>query len=205
MQLSSSPSGAPWASPCRLTAVVATFSTAVWITSVRAASQVDVHITEADSLLNASTDGRIELMCAPAGASPLDETDVTSPPNLLLRRTLSILEAVIQSHFLVFNNYSLEPRNQDIDEAYHEAVECWKPVDFTEYISANWNSSRNLSEVVRRRMFVYVGSHDAYHLNEAVAHFQQRIDAIEPVAAGIPSFLLRCNGQSVARPLARRQ
>lgn len=93
-----------------------------------------------------------------------------------------------------YNNYPLEPWNKVTGEIYHEAVESWKPMDLTEYIIANWKGKRNLGKVLRHRMFVYVGSHDTYYLNEGVAQFQQRIDAIEPNWANVTVLANRPHG-----------
>lgn len=44
-------------------------------------SGLSVRISVADGILKGSTNGHVQLMFAPAGADPLDDTDVTSSPN----------------------------------------------------------------------------------------------------------------------------
>ncbi len=44
--------------------------------------RLEVQISIANGLLNGSVDGRIVVMFAPSGVDPLDDTDVTSSPNL---------------------------------------------------------------------------------------------------------------------------
>lgn len=46
-----------------------------------ARAQLQVHITVADGIIDGNTDGHVQLMFAPAGTAPLDDTDVTSSPN----------------------------------------------------------------------------------------------------------------------------
>lgn len=43
--------------------------------------RLNVRVTVGDSILEGSTDGHIQLLFAPAGTQPLDDTDVTSSPN----------------------------------------------------------------------------------------------------------------------------
>ncbi|OQO10149.1 hypothetical protein B0A48_04506 [Cryoendolithus antarcticus] len=49
---------------------------------------LNVRISVADGLLNSSTDGRISLLFAPAGLDPLDDTDVTSSPDLFFGKNV---------------------------------------------------------------------------------------------------------------------
>ena len=77
-----------------------------------------------------------------------------------------------------FNGYPLEPWDKVTGEIYPEAVEYWKPMDLARYITTNWNTTRNLGEVLRRRIFIYVGTWDNYFLNEGVEEFQERVSAI---------------------------
>jgi enterochelin esterase-like enzyme len=44
---------------------------------------LSVHMSVANGILRGSTDGHVQLMFAPAGTDPLDDTDVTSSPNYL--------------------------------------------------------------------------------------------------------------------------
>ena len=77
-----------------------------------------------------------------------------------------------------YNNYPLEPWDKVTGEIYPEAVEYWKPFDLSNYITSNWNTSRNLGKNLAGRIFVYVGSWDNYYLNEGVMEFQKRTDVI---------------------------
>jgi enterochelin esterase-like enzyme len=76
-----------------------------------------------------------------------------------------------------YNNYPLEPWDKITGEIYPEAVEYWKPMDLSNYITSNFNSSRNLGKALAGRVYVYVGSWDNYYLNEGVMEFQKRTDA----------------------------
>jgi hypothetical protein len=76
-----------------------------------------------------------------------------------------------------YNNYPLEPWDKVTGEIYPEAVEYWKPFDLSNYVTSNWNNSRNLGKNLAGRVFVYVGSWDNYYLNEGVMEFQKRTDA----------------------------
>ncbi|CZT16150.1 uncharacterized protein RCC_01991 [Ramularia collo-cygni] len=75
------------------------------------------------------------------------------------------------------NNYPLEPWDKVTGEIYPDAVEYWKQMDLTEHIITNWDNEMNLGEVLKGRMFVYVGSYDTYFLNEGVEAFQKRVNA----------------------------
>ncbi|KIV88409.1 hypothetical protein PV10_08094 [Exophiala mesophila] len=76
------------------------------------------------------------------------------------------------------NGYPLEPWNKVTGEIYPEAVKYWKHFDLADYIVSNWNSERKLGEVLRERLFIYVGTWDDYFLNEGVEEFQKRIEAM---------------------------
>jgi hypothetical protein len=75
------------------------------------------------------------------------------------------------------NGYPLEPWNKITGEIYPAAVEYWRHMDLTDYIVTNWNNSYNLGEILKGRLYVYVGSWDDYFLNEGVQEFQKRTDA----------------------------
>ncbi|KAK8041546.1 hypothetical protein PG994_014553 [Apiospora phragmitis] len=81
------------------------------------------------------------------------------------------------------NGYPLEPWDKITGEVYPEAVTYWKALgmDMAEYIADNWGSDsgsrKNLGEALRGRIFVYVGTHDDYYLNEGVAAFERRVNA----------------------------
>ncbi|KAJ4392322.1 hypothetical protein N0V93_005947 [Gnomoniopsis smithogilvyi] len=77
------------------------------------------------------------------------------------------------------NGYPLVPWDKVTGEIYPGAVEYWKKMDLAEYVTSNWNNERNLSEVLRGRLFFYVGLQDNYFLNEGVAQFQSRVEAME--------------------------
>ena len=47
----------------------------------RAVPNLTVEISVADGILNSTTDGHIQVLFAPAGTDPLDDTDVTSSPD----------------------------------------------------------------------------------------------------------------------------
>ena len=76
------------------------------------------------------------------------------------------------------NGYPLEPWDKITGEVYPEAVAYWRPMDLTQYISDNWDNERNLGEVLKHRMFIYVGSWDNYFLNEGVEEFQKSVFAL---------------------------
>lgn len=75
------------------------------------------------------------------------------------------------------NSYPLEPWDKVTGEIYPEAVEYWKPMDLSNYVTSNWESDKNLGEVLRNRIFIYVGTWDNYFLNEGVEEFQKRVSA----------------------------
>ncbi|KAH9894547.1 Alpha/Beta hydrolase protein [Xylariomycetidae sp. FL2044] len=75
------------------------------------------------------------------------------------------------------NGYPLEPWDKVTGEVFPEAVEYWKEFDLTEHIVSNWDNEMNLGEVLRERMFIYVGSWDNYFLNEGVEQFRDRVEA----------------------------
>ncbi|KAK4505902.1 hypothetical protein PRZ48_003867 [Zasmidium cellare] len=74
------------------------------------------------------------------------------------------------------NGYPLEPWDKVTGEIYPEAVEYWKPMDLSNYITTNWNTSKNLGEVLKDRIHVSVGTWDDYFLNEGVSEFQKRVE-----------------------------
>lgn len=74
------------------------------------------------------------------------------------------------------NNYPLEPWDKVTGEIYPEAVELWKPFDLANYVTTNWDNTKNLGQVLKNRLHVYVGLQDDYFLNEGVAQFQMRVE-----------------------------
>ncbi|KAF1979086.1 hypothetical protein BU23DRAFT_595529 [Bimuria novae-zelandiae CBS 107.79] len=77
-----------------------------------------------------------------------------------------------------YNNYPLEPWDKVTGEIYPEAVELWKPFDLSNYITSNWEGSRNLGAALAGRIYIYVGTWDDYYLNEGVQEFAKRTDAV---------------------------
>ncbi|KAI1825548.1 Alpha/Beta hydrolase protein [Xylaria intraflava] len=76
------------------------------------------------------------------------------------------------------NGYPLEPWDKVTGEIYPEAVEYWKSMDLSHYVGTHWNDSKNLGEVLRGRIFLYVGTHDTYYLNEGVAAFEDHVNGL---------------------------
>ncbi|CAK4033811.1 Hypothetical predicted protein [Lecanosticta acicola] len=75
------------------------------------------------------------------------------------------------------NGYPLEPWDKVTGEIYPEAVEFWKSMDLSNYITSNWDNEKDLGTVLRNRIFIYVGSWDNYFLNEGVEEFRKRVSA----------------------------
>lgn len=75
------------------------------------------------------------------------------------------------------NGYPLVPWDKVTGEIYPGAVEYWKKMDLAEYVTTNWDNELNLGEVLKERMYFYVGLEDNYFLNEGVAQFQARVEA----------------------------
>ncbi|KAI0799017.1 Alpha/Beta hydrolase protein [Xylaria sp. FL0064] len=76
------------------------------------------------------------------------------------------------------NGYPLEPWDKVTGEIYPESVEFWKPMDLSNYISSNWANAKNLGEVLRGRIYIYVGTHDNYYLNGGVAEFEKNVNGL---------------------------
>ncbi|KAF4556815.1 Hypothetical protein D9617_1g086970 [Elsinoe fawcettii] len=76
-----------------------------------------------------------------------------------------------------YNGYPLEAWDKYTGEIYPEAVELWKPFDLADYITSNWDNEKNLGEVLKNRMFIYVGDRDTYYLNLGVREFQKQVEA----------------------------
>lgn len=49
---------------------------------------LEIKLSVADGLLNSTTDGRVVLMFAPNGTDPLEDTDVTSSPNMIFGKNV---------------------------------------------------------------------------------------------------------------------
>ncbi|GAP91902.1 hypothetical protein SAMD00023353_7200500 [Rosellinia necatrix] len=76
------------------------------------------------------------------------------------------------------NGYPLEPWDKVTGEIYPDAVEFWKEMDLSNYIASNWDNKKNLGKVLRGRIYIYVGTHDDYFLNEGVATFEKRVNGL---------------------------
>ncbi|KAF2216836.1 hypothetical protein CERZMDRAFT_32959 [Cercospora zeae-maydis SCOH1-5] len=75
------------------------------------------------------------------------------------------------------NGYPLEPWDKVTGEIYPEAVDYWKPMDLSNYVTSNWDNEKKLGQVLRHRLFVYVGTWDDYFLNEGVMEFQKNVES----------------------------
>lgn len=90
----------------------------------------------------------------------------------------------------------MQPWNKVTGEIYPEAVNYWPEMgfDLSRYITDNFHGTKNLGEVLRHRIFVYVGSHDTYYLNEGVAQFQQNVESYGgPGWVSVPIILIGIN------------
>ncbi|KAJ1324112.1 putative esterase [Microdochium nivale] len=77
------------------------------------------------------------------------------------------------------NGYPLEPWDKVTGEIYPGAVDYWRKFDLSDYIATNWASpGKNLGETLKDRLHFSVGTWDNYYLNEGVAEFQKRTDAL---------------------------
>ncbi|KAI0436697.1 Alpha/Beta hydrolase protein [Xylaria telfairii] len=76
------------------------------------------------------------------------------------------------------NGYPLEPWDKVTGEIYPEAVEYWKGMDLSNYVASNWDNAKNLGEVLRGRIYIYVGTHDNYYLNQGVAAFEKQVNGL---------------------------
>lgn len=54
---------------------------AALLCATTACAQLQLHISVADGIIDGNTDGHVQLIFAPAGTAPLNDTDVTSSPN----------------------------------------------------------------------------------------------------------------------------
>lgn len=75
-----------------------------------------------------------------------------------------------------YNNYPLEPWDKVTGVIDHEAVEYWKPMDLSNYITSNWDNEKNLGVVLKNRIYIYVGTWDNYYLNEGVMKFEENVN-----------------------------
>ena len=76
-----------------------------------------------------------------------------------------------------YNNYPLEPWDKVTGEIHPGAVELWKPMDLSHYVTSNWDNEKNLGEVLKNRIFIYVGSWDTYYLNLPVMKFEESVNS----------------------------
>lgn len=78
-----------------------------------------------------------------------------------------------------YNNYPLEPWDKVTGEIFPDAVAYWRAFDLAAHVTRHWGrDSLNLGDVLRGRIFLYVGSWDNYFLNEGVAAFQAEVSAL---------------------------
>ena len=70
----------------------------------------------------------------------------------------------------------LEPWDKVTGEINHGAVEYWKPMDLSNYVTSNWDNEKNLGDVLRDRIYIYVGTWDNYYLNEGVMKFEDNVN-----------------------------
>ncbi|KAK5168599.1 uncharacterized protein LTR77_005908 [Saxophila tyrrhenica] len=75
-----------------------------------------------------------------------------------------------------FNNYPLEPWDKVTGVIYPGAVEYWRHMDLSHYITDNWDNDLNLGAVLRNRIFIYVGTADNYYLNLGVEQFEANVN-----------------------------
>lgn len=75
-----------------------------------------------------------------------------------------------------YNNYPLEPWDKVTGKIYPAAVKYWRHMDLSHYITDNWDNSMNLGEVLKHRIFVYVGTWDNYYLNLGVQAFESNVN-----------------------------
>jgi hypothetical protein len=74
------------------------------------------------------------------------------------------------------NSYPLVPWDKVTGEIYPAAVAYWREFDLSYHVTSNWEKL-NLGEVLKNRLFVYVGTCDDYYLNEGVQLFQEAVEA----------------------------
>lgn len=75
-----------------------------------------------------------------------------------------------------YNSYPLEAWDKVNGKIYPGAVEYWKHMDLSNYITSNWDNELNLGEVLKHRIFVYVGTWDTYFLNFGVMEFEANVN-----------------------------
>lgn len=75
-----------------------------------------------------------------------------------------------------YNSYPLEPWDKVTGQIYPRAVNYWRHMDLSHYITDNWDNSKNLGEVLNNRIFVYVGTWDNYFLNLGVQEFEANVN-----------------------------
>ena len=75
-----------------------------------------------------------------------------------------------------YNNYPLEPWDKVTGQIYPRAVKYWRHMDLSHYITDNWDNGMNLGEVLKHRIFIYVGTADNYFLNLGVQKFEANVN-----------------------------
>ncbi|KAM3420972.1 hypothetical protein BST61_g4202 [Cercospora zeina] len=79
------------------------------------------------------------------------------------------------------NGYPLAAWDKVTGEIDPDVVQLWTSMDLTDYILRHWNGTLNLGEVLRGRMFVYVGGVDSYYLDEGVEQFRAKYTAASTI------------------------
>lgn len=75
-----------------------------------------------------------------------------------------------------YNNYPLEPWDKVTGDIYPRAVKYWRHMDLSHYITDNWDNAMRLGDVLKNRIFVYVGTWDNYYLNLGVGMFEENVN-----------------------------
>ena len=75
-----------------------------------------------------------------------------------------------------YNDCPLEPWDKVTGDIHPRAVELWKPTDLSHYVTSNWDNEKNLGEVLKNRIYIYVGTWDNYYLNEGVEKFEGHVN-----------------------------
>jgi hypothetical protein len=73
------------------------------------------------------------------------------------------------------NCYPLEPWNKATGVIDRAAVEQWKPMDMSEYVSSNWSK---IGPSLAGKLNVYVGTQDTYYLNLGVDLFDKTVQTL---------------------------
>jgi LPXTG-motif cell wall-anchored protein len=77
-----------------------------------------------------------------------------------------------------YNGYPLDPWNKVTGDIDTVAAVTWRPMDLTNYIETNWGGDKNLSEALKGRLHVSVGTEDDYYLDGGVGLFKQKVEEL---------------------------